>query len=88
MSDTQMTYTEACALARNEIGRARETWPEMHSAHEGFAILLEEVEELKAHVWKNQKRRDLGAMRKEAIQVAAMALAFAVEVCDEGSGRK
>lgn len=33
-------------------------WPAFNSAHEGFAVLLEEVEELKAHVWTNQKRRD------------------------------
>ncbi len=65
-----------------------EKWGPFNSAHEGFAILLEEVDELKAHVWTNQKRRDLEAMRKEAIQVAAMAMRFALEVCDETKGRK
>lgn len=63
-------------------------WPPFNSAHEGYAVLLEEVEELWAHVKTNQKRRNLKEMRKEAIQVAAMAIRFAIEVCDEQRGRK
>lgn len=56
------------------------------SAHEGFAVLLEEVDELKAHVWTKQKDRDLVEMRKEVIQVAAMAVKFA-QMIDEGRGQ-
>lgn len=74
--------------ASAELHNAMMAWPPFNSAHEGFAVLLEEVDELKAHVWTNQKRRDLGAMRKEAIQVAAMAMRFAIEVCNEANGRK
>lgn len=70
-----------------EVDRATANWPPFHSAHEAFAILLEEVDELKAHVWTNQKRRDLRAMRKEATQIAAMATRFALEVCSEERGR-
>jgi hypothetical protein len=71
-----------------ELKSARKNWPAFNSAHEGFAVLLEEVDELKAHVWTNQKRRDLELMRKEALQVAAMALRFAIDVCNESTGRK
>jgi NTP pyrophosphatase (non-canonical NTP hydrolase) len=71
-----------------EVQQARDNWPGFNSAHEGFAVLLEEVDELKSHVWTNQKRRDLPAMRKEAMQVAAMALRFMGECCDESTGRK
>jgi hypothetical protein len=71
-----------------ECRDAMENWPCFNSAHEGFGVLYEEFDELKAHVWTNQKRRDLVAMKKEAIQVAAMALRFAVEICNEERGRK
>ena len=73
---------------REELLLAMQDWPAFNSAHEGFAVLLEEIDELKAHVWTNQKRRDLDAMRKEAKQIAAMALRFMIEVTDEINGRK
>ena len=71
-----------------EVITATSFWPLFNSAHEGFAILKEEVDELWEHVKTNQKRRDLPAMYNEAIKVAAMALRFASEVCDEERGRK
>lgn len=70
-----------------EVARAESLWPPQHSAHEGFAVLLEEVDELKAHVWTKQTCRDLDAMRKEAVEVAAMAVRFIRDVCDGGRGR-
>ena len=68
-----------------ELARA-EKWPGFNSAHEGYAILAEEVDELWAHVKTNQKKRDLDAMRAEAIQVAAMAIKF-VQMIDNKRGR-
>lgn len=78
----------AIIQTRNELSAAVLNWPAMNSAHEGYAVLLEEMDELWEHVKTKQKRRDLDAMRKEAIQVAAMALRFALEVCNERNGRK
>ncbi len=72
----------------DEVESATSSWPPFNSCHEGFAVLLEEVDELKEHVRTNQKRRDMDAMRKEAIQVAAMAVRFAIELCNEERGRK
>ena len=59
-----------------------------HSAHEGYAILLEEVNELWAHVIQKPKNRCLSSMQIEALQIAAVAIRFASEVCDEERGRK
>lgn len=79
---------DAAAHAYREADQASQNWPKMNSAHEGFAVLKEEVDELWDQVKVNQKRRDLAKMRSEAIQVAAMALRFASECCDEATGRK
>ena len=82
-------FVDAAADALREIRRARLLgWGPYHSAHEGIAVLLEEVDELKTHVWTNQKKRDVQAMRAEAIQVAAVALHFAVLCADEKWGRR
>lgn len=62
------------AFARDvlaEYARAAKAYPPMNSRHEAFAVLAEEVDELKEVVWKNGTKEDF---RKEAIQVAAMAL--------------
>lgn len=49
-----------------------------HSNHEGFAVLLEEVDELKAEVW--QRQPNSYRLRAEAADVAAVALRFMVEL--------
>lgn len=72
-----------------ELQQAMKNWPPFNSMHEGYGVMLEEFQkELFEHVCTNQKRRDLNAAYKEAIQVAAMAMRFAIEVCDEERGRK
>ena len=52
------------------------------SAHEGWAVIFEEVDELWDEVRKRHSERDKGAMRREALQVAATAIRFMVEVCE------
>lgn len=59
---------------------------EFHSAHEGYAVILEELDELKEHVWIKQSKRDIAKMREEAIQVAAMAIKF-IHMIDRGNRR-
>ena len=68
-----------------EFQRAAELHPKFNSAHEGYAVILEEMDELKAEVWK--RHHDMDAMRKEAVQVAAMALRFLADVCSAAPKR-
>lgn len=79
---------EVVDRVKNELLNAQKNFPAMRSPHEGFAIMMEEFDELKEHVWMHQKKRDLQAMKKEAIQVAAMAMRFILDVTDEENGRK
>lgn len=65
-----------------EFERATATNGSFHSAHEGYAVLLEEVDELKEWVWKKDRDRNPIQMKKEAIQVAAMAIRFITDVCE------
>lgn len=71
-----------------EVRRAEACWPPFNSAHEGYGVIMEELRELEAHIFTNQKRRDLEAMRKEAIQLAAMAIRFVLNISDGERGRK
>lgn len=70
----------ALDLIRRELLRAR-MWPPMNSAHEGYAVLAEEVDELWDHVKVKQGHRDIPEMTYEAVQVATMALRFIIDVC-------
>lgn len=85
---TQAALRLALREVAVEARSAMAAWGPFNSAHEGFAVLLEEVDELKAHVWTNQRRRELGKMKHEAKQVAAMGLRFMIDVCDEERGRR
>jgi hypothetical protein len=71
--------SEAVMAVVREFARANHIHPQFNSAHEGYAVILEEMDELKAEVWKRNHEPDL--MRKEAVQVGAMALRFLVDVC-------
>lgn len=46
----------------------------MHSAHEAYAVILEELDEFWEEVRLKRVNRNPAAMRKELIQVAAMCL--------------
>lgn len=63
---------------------AMSKFPGFHSAHEGYGVLLEELDELWDEVKKSPEKRDLMAMRNEAVQVGAMALRFLIDVCEWG----
>lgn len=70
----------AVRLVFEELSTATRLNGAIHSAHEGFAVILEEVDEMKAEVWKKERLRDPGKMVKEAAQVAAMGLRFLIDI--------
>lgn len=61
---------------RTEILETRQHHSQFASTHEGYAVILEELDEL----WDEVKANNKEAAKYEAIQVAAMAIAFILEV--------
>ncbi len=71
------------AEVEREVVRARNKHPRnFNSSHEGYAVLLEEVDELWEEVRNQTEERSYAKMRMEAIQIAAMAVRFIEDVCD------
>ncbi len=73
-----MKRIEAFDAVQIELAEARTKFPDFNSKHEGFAVLWEEVDEL----WDEVKTNHPHRAREEAIQVAAMAIKFLIDVCD------
>ena len=84
----QMRIQTAANDVLEELQSAEQAFRPMYSGHEGLAIIEEEFIELRTEVFIKQKNRDVQKMYKEAKQLAAMAIRFMVDVCDEVNGRK
>ena len=67
-----------------ELLKARSTYRPMASAHEGWAVLLEEVDELWDEVKKKPSARNSTAMYSELVQIAAMAQRMAEDIVLSG----
>jgi len=90
MSTIKLPTLKTLALrdVESELDNAMKNWPPMNSAHEGYGVIAEEFRELEAIVFQKQKNRNLEDLRKEAKQVAAMAIRFMIEICNEERDRK
>ena len=62
-----------------ELVSARSKFPDFNSAHEGKAVIEEEMDEL----WQEVKHGEMRQAREEAIQVAAMAVRFVSDLADD-----
>lgn len=99
-NETQYLQAAVLLEVAKELANARATHAHMNSHHEGYAVILEELDELwevckrnthAKHMFghepqnverERQRKRKRADMRKEAIQVAAMAIRFVEDVCD------
>lgn len=61
---------------REEIWRATRRYPEFNSTHEGYAVIKEELDEL----WEAVRGNNRQDARAEAVQVAAMAIRFLMDI--------
>jgi hypothetical protein len=77
-TDLEKRLDAILGTIRAEVLRAARKHPPMHSAHEGYAILQEEVDELWEHV-KADTGYSAEAMT-EASQVAAMGIRYMLDL--------
>lgn len=79
MEMDEKTFTarvdEALRLIREEMLQASKVHGGFRTMHEGYAVMLEEVDE----VWDEVRRGNRIAASSEALQAAAMALRFVID---------
>lgn len=63
-----------------ELEHARCKHGDIHSLHEGYAVILEELDELKAIVWDRHNSELHDSALSELVQIAAMAQRCAEDV--------
>lgn len=70
---------QAFREVNDELDLAIEKFPTFNSFHEGYAVILEELDELWEEV-RMYPHSSKELLRKEAMQVAAMAIRFMVDL--------
>ncbi len=70
--------TTALDLLVLEYQNATCHYRKFNSTHEGYAVLKEEMDELWDAIKQNQSKKEI---KKEAIQVAAMAIRLVLDCC-------
>lgn len=82
MSGSTVTEVTRFVLdVRTEYVRVTERHGRLHSPHQGWAEILEELDELWEQVRQKRRNRDLDAMYTECVQIAARAMKFAIDLC-------
>lgn len=71
-----LTLQQVLELVGQELQEAQTKFPPFNSAHEGYAVILEELDELWTVVKANHRRSAID----EAVQVAAMAVRFVLDI--------
>ena len=68
---------------RNEVESAKSKYPPLNSTHEGYAVIKEEVDELWDLIKKSKLSVANNIMKKECIQIAAMAVRFVEDLFEK-----
>lgn len=74
-----MRHQKLLSEIDEEIEKAVSMFPEFNSLHEGYAVLLEEIDELWSDVKTKQQFRNTESIHQECIQIAAMACRIIID---------
>lgn len=89
MADARtMALLDVLEEIRTEVRRAIDLHAPINSPHEGYAVTLEELDEFWDEVRKRDESRSYYLMRKELIQVAAMAVRTVIDCVGPESKRR
>lgn len=77
-AETDAAIREVSNAVNKELDRALTLYGPMINKHQGYAIILEELDEL----WEEVKAKKCSSerMREECVQIAAMAMRFVVDL--------
>jgi len=80
-ADVEYSDTSVLDEIANEVKSAQQKYHPFNSNHEGYAVLLEEVDELWDEIKESKDIKATAGMKKECIQIAAMAVRFIEDLC-------
>ncbi len=76
-----MNIEKAIELVKKELESANKKFPLFNSAHEGYAVIKEELDELWDEIKNDKHPMSKSNQKDEAVQVAAMAIKFLMSCC-------
>lgn len=77
----KVTFYKIIPIILSELKRAKMQFHDFHSFYEGYALILEELDELWEEIKK--KKVDQSKLKKEAIQVAATTIRFIIDLLED-----
>lgn len=76
-----MRIDEAFKQIENEYLRATDLYPDLHSNHEAYAVIKEEMDELWDAIKKSKETHGNKEIREELIHVGAMVVRYLNNLC-------
>jgi hypothetical protein len=76
-----MRIDESLRQIENEFLRASDLYSDLHSNHEAYAVIKEEVDELWDEIKKYKNTRGNKFIKEELIQIGAMVVRYLDNLC-------